>query len=73
MPRSLRHLLALLLVALLPFAAARAQLNIEIVDSIDALLPKVDAVLLLSVDGRVLYFESEATRARYTERLGARP
>lgn len=34
-------------------AELRDKLNIEIVDSIDALLPKVDAVLLLSVDGRI--------------------
>ena len=37
-----------------------------------AVVDKATAALL-SVDGRVLYFESEATRARYTERLGARP
>ena len=29
------------------------ELDVEIVDSIDALLPKVDVVLLLSIDGRV--------------------
>jgi YHS domain-containing protein len=28
---------------------------------------------LLSVDGRVLYFESAATRTRYTERLAGHP
>ena len=37
-----------------------------------AVVDKATAALL-SVDGRVLYFESESTRARYTERLGARP
>ena len=39
MPRSLRHLLAFLLVALLPFAAARAQLNIEIVGGAGTAIP----------------------------------
>lgn len=35
------------------FTEQVSQLDVEIVDSIDALLPKVDAVLLMSVDGRV--------------------
>ena len=34
------------------FTADLEKLGVEIVDSIDALLPKVDAVLLESVDGR---------------------
>ncbi|MBA4066744.1 MAG: hypothetical protein C0501_24170 [Isosphaera sp.] len=37
-----------------------------------AVVDKATAALL-SVDGRVLYFESEATRAKYTERLGVSP
>lgn len=35
------------------FTEQVSKLDVEIVDSIDALLPKVDAVLLMSVDGRV--------------------
>jgi YHS domain-containing protein len=37
-----------------------------------AVVDKATAALL-SVDGRVFYFESEATRAQYTERLTANP
>ncbi len=39
MPRPLRHLLAFLLAALLPFAAARGQLNIEIVGGAGTAIP----------------------------------
>ena len=40
-------------------AQLRDQYKLEIVDSIDALLPKVDAILLLSVDGRVHWKQAE--------------
>ncbi|MFO1413777.1 MAG: Tol-Pal system beta propeller repeat protein TolB [Burkholderiales bacterium] len=39
MPRSLRHFLAFLLLGLLPFAAVRAQLNIEIVGGAGTAIP----------------------------------
>ncbi len=42
-------------------AQLRDKHKVEIVDSIDALLPKVDAVLLLSVDGRVHLKQAQAT------------
>ncbi len=40
-------------------AQLREKYKIEIVDSIESLLPKVDAVLLLSVDGRVHFKQAE--------------